>query len=96
VRGNRDSPGPGLSYAECATLIRRSPVRRELRPDDVSVRLGGFVLLFAGGEWLVRGAVSVSRRMGISPLLIGMTIVAFCTSAPELLVSLEAALRGQA
>jgi cation:H+ antiporter len=57
--------------------------------------LGGFVLLFAGGEWLVRGAVSVSRRMGISPLLIGMTIVAFCTSAPELLVSLEAALRGQ-
>ncbi|MDF1542795.1 MAG: calcium/sodium antiporter [Anaerosomatales bacterium] len=57
--------------------------------------LGGFVLLFAGGEWLVRGAVSVSRRMGVSPLLIGMTIVAFCTSAPELLVSLEAALRGQ-
>jgi cation:H+ antiporter len=57
--------------------------------------LGGFVLLFAGGEWLVRGAVSVSRRMGISPLLIGMSIVAFCTSAPELLVSLEAALRGQ-
>lgn len=57
--------------------------------------LGGFVLLFAGGEWLVRGAVSVSRRMGISPLLIGMTVVAFCTSGPELLVSLEATLRGQ-
>ncbi len=57
--------------------------------------LGGFVLLFAGGEWLVRGAVTVSRRMGVSPLLIGMTIVAFCTSAPELLVSLEAAGRGQ-
>ena len=57
--------------------------------------LGGFVLLFAGGEWLVRGAVTVSRRFGISPLLIGLTIVAFCTSAPELLVSLEAASRGQ-
>ncbi len=57
--------------------------------------LGGFVLLFGGGEWLVRGAVSVSRRLGISPLLIGLTVVAFCTSAPELLVSLEAALRGQ-
>ncbi|MBS3957287.1 MAG: calcium/sodium antiporter [Clostridiales bacterium] len=57
--------------------------------------LGGCVLLFAGGEWLVRGAVSLSRRAGISPLLIGMTVVAFCTSAPELVVSLEAAARGQ-
>ena len=57
--------------------------------------LGGFVLLFVGGEWLVRGAVTVSRRMGISQLLIGLTVVAFCTSAPELLVSLEAAARGQ-
>ncbi len=57
--------------------------------------LGGFVLLFAGGEWLVRGAITISRRAGISPLLIGMTVVALCTSAPELLVSLEAALRGQ-
>ena len=57
--------------------------------------LGGFIVLFAGGEWLVRGAVSVARRMGIAPVLIGMTIVAFCTSAPELIVSLEAALRGQ-
>lgn len=57
--------------------------------------LGGLVLLFAGGEWLVRGAVSLSRRAGISPLLIGMTVVALCTSAPELVVSLEAAGRGQ-
>lgn len=57
--------------------------------------LGGFVLLFAGGEWLVRGAITISRRAGVSPLLIGMTVVAMCTSAPELIVSLEAALRGQ-
>ena len=57
--------------------------------------LGGFVLLFGGGEWLVRGAVGVARRLKISPLLIGLTIVAFCTSAPELLVSLEAATQGQ-
>ena len=56
--------------------------------------IGGFVLLFGGGEWLVRGAVSVSRRFGLSPLLIGMTVVAFCTSAPELVVSLDAALAG--
>jgi len=56
--------------------------------------LGGFVLLFGGGELLVRGAVSVSRRFGLSPLLIGMTVVAWCTSAPELVVSVGAALEG--
>jgi cation:H+ antiporter len=57
--------------------------------------VGGFVLLFGGGEWLVRGAVSVSRRFKISPLLIGMTVVAACTSAPELVVSFGAALEGR-
>jgi cation:H+ antiporter len=57
--------------------------------------LAGFVLLFGGGELLVRGAVSVSKRFGISPLLIGMTVVAWCTSAPELVVSVGAALNGQ-
>lgn len=59
------------------------------------IALGGVVLLFGGGEFLVRGAVSVSRRFGISPLLIGMTIVAACTSAPELVVSFGAALEGK-
>jgi len=57
--------------------------------------LAGFVLLFGGGEFLVRGAVMVSRRLGLSPLLIGMTVVAWCTSAPELVVSLGAALEGR-
>lgn len=55
---------------------------------------GGFVLLFGGGEFLVRGAVAISQRLGISPLLVGMTVVAFCTSAPELLVSVQSALAG--
>lgn len=57
--------------------------------------LGGFVMLFGGGEWLVRGALTIARRFGASPLLIGMTIVAACTSAPELVVSVQAALEGQ-
>lgn len=57
--------------------------------------LAGFALLFGGGEFLVRGAVIVSRRFGLSPLLIGMTVVAWCTSAPELVVSLGAALEGR-
>ena len=50
----------------------------------------GLGLLYFGGEWLVRGARGISLMMGISPLVIGLTVVAFGTSAPELLVSLKA------
>ena len=56
--------------------------------------IGGFILLFVGGEALVRGAVSLARRLHVSPLLIGATVVAFGTSMPELVVTLQAALRG--
>lgn len=52
----------------------------------------GLVLLCAGGEFLVRGAVGAARRLGISPLLIGITLVGFGTSSPELVASLQAAL----
>ena len=58
--------------------------------------LAGFVLLFFGGDWLVEGGVALARRFRISPLVIGMTIVAFETSAPELLVSLISAIKGSA
>lgn len=51
----------------------------------------GLLVLVAGGEFLVRGAVGIARNMKISPLVIGMTVVSFGTSAPELLVSLQAA-----
>ncbi len=54
----------------------------------------GLVLLFAGGESLVRGAVGLSRRFGISELAIGLTVVGFGTSMPELLVSVDAAFSG--
>ncbi len=54
----------------------------------------GFVLLFGGGEAVVRGAVALARRFDVSPLVIGLTIVGFGTSLPELLVSLNAALHG--
>lgn len=55
---------------------------------------GGLVLLAVGAEGLVRGAASGARRLGLSPLLIGLTVVAYGTSAPELVVSLQAALGG--
>lgn len=57
--------------------------------------IAGLTLLFIGGEALVRGAVGTARALDISPLLIGLTVVAMATSAPELVVSLGAALGGK-
>ena len=54
----------------------------------------GFAGLFIGGELLVRGAVGIARKFGLSPLVIGLTVVGFGTSMPELLVSVQAALGG--
>ncbi|MEK9724205.1 MAG: calcium/sodium antiporter, partial [Rhodospirillaceae bacterium] len=54
----------------------------------------GFVVLIGGAEVLVRGAVSLASRCGISPMIIGMTVVAIGTSAPELVVSVNAAREG--
>jgi cation:H+ antiporter len=56
--------------------------------------LFGLVLLYVGGELLVRGSVSLALKLRISTLVVGMTIVSFATSAPELLVSLGAAIKG--
>lgn len=55
----------------------------------------GLGLLTAGGEALVRGALAAAKRMGVSPLLAGLVIVGFGTSAPELVVSLQASLSNQ-
>jgi cation:H+ antiporter len=55
----------------------------------------GLLGLFFGGEYLVRGASSIAKTYRISPMVIGLTIVGFGTSAPELLVSVQAALAGQ-
>jgi cation:H+ antiporter len=55
---------------------------------------GGLVLLIAGGDLLVRGAVQVATRLGVSPLVIGLTLVGFGTSMPELVTSVQAALIG--
>ena len=58
--------------------------------------IAGFVLLYFGGDWLVNGGVALARRFRISSLVIGMTIVAFGTSAPELLVSMMSSIKGSA
>ena len=61
---------------------------------DVVLMLLGFVLLVVGGDFLVRASVALSLRLNISKMVIGLTVVSFATSLPELLVSLNAALNG--
>jgi cation:H+ antiporter len=62
---------------------------------DGFLLIAGLLLLTAGAESLVRGSASLAIRMGLTPLIIGLTIVAFGTSTPELLVSLIASYSGQ-
>ena len=52
----------------------------------------GVALLYFGAEYLIKGGVAIAKKLGVSPLLIGLTLVAFGTSAPELVVSIQAAL----
>jgi cation:H+ antiporter len=55
---------------------------------------GGLVLLLAGAEWLVRGASRLASAAGVSPLVVGLTVVAFGTGAPEMAVSVQSAVSG--
>jgi cation:H+ antiporter len=55
----------------------------------------GLLLLYFGAGWLVRGASGLARTMGLTPMVIGLTVVAFGTSAPEFVVSLVSALKGK-
>ena len=57
--------------------------------------LVGFVMLYYGAEWLVKGSSSLARSLDITPIVIGLTVVAFGTSAPELVVSLISSIKGK-
>ncbi|MED5515865.1 MAG: calcium/sodium antiporter [SAR324 cluster bacterium] len=57
--------------------------------------LGGLVLLFFGADWLVKGATSLALNLGLSPLIVGLTVVALGTSVPEALVSVRSAIDHQ-
>jgi cation:H+ antiporter len=66
-----------------------------MSPESVLSVLAGLVLLVLGGEVLVRGAATLARSVGLSSLVIGLTVVAFATSAPELAVTFDAVLGGE-
>ena len=61
---------------------------------EIFLLVAGLALLIVGGELLVRGSVAVAERLGMSPLLIGLTLVGFGTSMPEMVTSIEASLAG--
>jgi len=62
---------------------------------EITFLLLGLLLLFTGAEGLVRGSSALARRLGLPPLVIGLTVVAFGTSAPELIVSITASINAQ-
>ncbi|MBT30138.1 MAG: hypothetical protein CMO01_10805 [Thalassobius sp.] len=61
---------------------------------EILFLIAGLIILIAGGDILVRGASNIALRLKISPLVIGLTIVAFGTSSPELFISVQSALQG--
>lgn len=61
---------------------------------DILLFVGGVGVLCFGAEWLVRGASRLARSLGVSPIVVGLTVVSMGTSAPELVISIVASLRG--
>ncbi len=91
-----------------ARAERRAEVRREFREEfgpeglppapvwkDLMLALVGLALLVLGSNWLVEGGTSIARALGVSELVIGLTVIALGTSLPELATSVLASLRGQ-
>ena len=62
---------------------------------EILALIGGLAVLIAGADFLVRGAAQLARVFGLSPFAIGVTVVAFGTSAPELFASIGAAIQGE-
>jgi len=89
VVGRRGEPADAAHPATPPDRSRRSVLR------NIGLVLGGLVLLVAGAQWLVDGAVTFARTLGVSELIIGLTVVAVGTSLPEIATSVLASLRGE-
>jgi cation:H+ antiporter len=75
-----------------STMVK---LRRTAIVPTLLMLLSGLVLLYLGAEWLVKGAAGLGRSFGVRPLVVGLTVVAYGTSAPELVVSCVAAFEGR-
>jgi cation:H+ antiporter len=76
---------------ECAAVLKELRIMLLY----IALCLIGFLLLYFGAEWLVKGSSSLARSLGVTPIVIGLTVVAFGTSAPELVVSLISSIKGK-
>jgi cation:H+ antiporter len=85
----RLAEGGGLATAPAPKRDRGGVLR------NLGLLVGGLILLVAGAQWLVDGAVSFARALGVSELIIGLTVVAVGTSLPEIATSVLASLRGE-
>ena len=96
--------GAGIPNARARLCIIAGPCRSATGPSHINSQfmlgnigyiVAGLLLLIWGADRFVHGAAATARNLGIAPLLIGLTIVAFATSAPEILVAVVAAVRGE-
>jgi cation:H+ antiporter len=71
-------------------------LRKKLKYMNFLLIISGLILLILGGNWLLQSSVALSLKLNIPKIVIGMTVVSFATSAPELIVSINAALSGKA
>ncbi|VXC29932.1 conserved membrane hypothetical protein [Flavobacterium sp. 9AF] len=62
--------------------------------ENILYIIGGLILLVLGGDWLLKSSVGISYRLNISKIIVGLTVVSFATSAPEMIVSVKAAMNG--
>lgn len=87
-------PRPGGGHSGPSPVRAAGRLRGRLYAVTIALLVAGLVVLVVGGEVLVRGASTLATAVGISPLVVGLTVVSFATSAPELAVSLQASLAG--
>jgi cation:H+ antiporter len=90
-QSRRDYAG-GSGDSEGSGVVRN---KKSGRIKNIGLVLGGLALLVLGSRWLVESAVSIAQYLGISELVVGLTIIAAGTSMPEVVTSLIAALRGE-
>ncbi|HUU83190.1 MAG TPA: calcium/sodium antiporter [Phycisphaerae bacterium] len=92
-QARKKKPAQGVDHDREAPAPPSAP--KATWPRDVGLVIVGLVLLVLGARWLVNGAVAFARVMGVSELIVGLTIVALGTSLPELATSVIASLRGE-